>query len=492
MNLSADPQIARKITRLYLLALTAVALLSIGGQYLVQRSLESQSNDSRVVNIAGRQRMLSQKITKTVLLLQEQPDSLLLATYLADLNEALNLWQKSHKGLQSGYLAYIQTPVNNSDSTRAMFAAINPLFGAIYNNTTAVSKYFQQFGNNIPVSADIRNNIQIILDNERAYLGGMNQIVFQYDAEAKRRVNASQQIELILLLCTLIILVLEGLFIFRPAVRQIQRTIGLLIDSEQRTHRVNEELVGVNKSLEETREALLRATEEKYRQQINEQKMRSAYLIEGQEEERKRVALEIHDGLGQMLTALKFGIEKIGDSVNSTETVQQDLEELRGLVSQAISEARTISFNLMPAVLNDFGISSALKLLTAQVASNAAVNVTFNTNWNGKRLARNLEIGLYRVSQEALNNAVKYAEATDITVELWHKKKYIHLTILDNGRGFSPQKLSTRSRKSGPSHGISNMKERVYIINGDININSQPGQGTQIHVKVPLLLTEHA
>jgi hypothetical protein len=170
MNQLANPHIARKITRLYLLALTAVALLSVGGQFLVQRSLKSQSSDSRVINIAGRQRMLSQKITKTVLLLSEQADSLEVPVYLADLDEALDLWKKSHDGLQSGYLIYIQTPVNNSDSTRGMFYAINPLFGAIYSNATIVSKYYHNQPARAPVPSPISNNIRIILKNERAYL----------------------------------------------------------------------------------------------------------------------------------------------------------------------------------------------------------------------------------------------------------------------------------------------------------------------------------
>ena len=490
MNQLINTHISRKITLLYLLALTAVALLTVGGQFLVQRSLKSQSSDSRVINIAGRQRMLSQKISKTILLLSHQPNSINVPAYLTELDEALTLWKKSHDGLQNGYLTYIQTPVLNSDTIRNMFTDINPIFLAIFSNATVVKNYFHQT-KKLPAAPDVAKNIRIILDNERAYLQGMNQIVFQYDAEAARRVNSSQQIELILLIATLVILVLEGLFIFRPAVRQIQRTIGQLIESELRTQKMNEELKQVNKSLEETKVALLQATNEKYQQQINEQKIRSAYLIEGQEEERKRVALEIHDGLGQMLTALKFGIEKISDAIPEQEQAKKNLEDLRNLVSQTITEARTISFNLMPAVLSDFGISSALKLLTAQVASGADINVTFNTNWNGKRLARNLEIGLYRVSQEALHNAVKYAGAKDITVELWHKKKYIHLTVLDNGRGFSQQKLSPKSRKTGLSHGISNMKERVYMINGEITIQSRSGQGTQIHVKIPLQPTDH-
>ncbi|MDB5261622.1 MAG: hypothetical protein JWQ14_903, partial [Adhaeribacter sp.] len=345
MNHLADLHIAPKITRLYLLALSAVALLAVGGQYLVQRSLESQSGDSRVVNIAGRQRMLSQKISKTVLLLAGHHDSLHVPTYLADLDAALALWKKSDTGLQNGYLSYIRTPVNNTDTTRAMFAAVTPQFRAIYTNATAVSKYYHSHPDPAPAPPLISNSIRIILKNERPYLLGMDKIVFQYDAEAKRRVNASQQTEVIFLMATLAILLLEGIFIFRPAVQQIQRTIGLLIASEQRTQKINDELVRVNISLEETRAALLQATDEKYRQQLNEQKRRSAYLIEGQEEERKRVALEIHDGLGQMLTALKFGIEKIGDSVTDTDTARQNLDELRNLVSQTISEARTISFN---------------------------------------------------------------------------------------------------------------------------------------------------
>ncbi|WP_034256793.1 ATP-binding protein [Adhaeribacter aquaticus] len=485
MSQVANPHIAKKITWLYLLALTAVALLTIGGQLLVQRSLRRQQNDSRVVNIAGRQRMLSQKISKTVLLLQNHPDSTQASIYVADLTEALDLWKKNHDGLKDGYLAYVQTPVHNSAAISNMLTQIDPLFQAIYTNARFISSSYK--AEKLKALPAFSKESQFILSNERLFLKGMDQIVSQYDIEATNRVNYSQNIEYILLFCTLGILLLEGLFIFRPAVNQIQYTIGLLINSERRTQKINEELVQANKSLEETREALLEATNQKYLQQMNEQKLRAAYLIEGQEEERKRVAREIHDGLGQMLTALKFGIERIGDNLNDSETARNNMAGLQDLISQTISEARTISFNLMPAVLSDFGISSALKLLTAQVAANANVNVTFNTNWNGKRLLKNTEIGLYRVSQEALHNAVKYAGAKDITVELWSKKKYLHLTIADNGKGFKQERLAAQPKKTGLAHGISNMKERVSMINGEIEINSKAGKGTQINVKAPLL-----
>ncbi|MFT2011214.1 ATP-binding protein [Pontibacter sp. 13R65] len=485
MRKSADRNIARKITRLYLLALTAVALLSVGGQIIMQHSLKSQISDSRVINIAGRQRMLSQKICKTVLLLGNQSDNSQKRTYLTDLEEALELWQDSHEGLKSGYLDSIATPVINSDTINSMFEQIAPFYEAIITNANAVKDYHQQL-NLTSSPPPVTSSLRTILQQERAYLQAMNQIVYQYDAEASRRVYASQQMELILLFCTLGVLLLEGCFVFRPAVNQLQHTIKLLVQSERQTQQVNNELVQVNQSLEETKEALLEATSQKYRQEMNEQKLRSAYLIEGQEEERKRVAREIHDGLGQMLTAMKFGIEKMGDAVADIPTAQQNLADLRNLVSQTISEARTISFNLMPAVLSDFGISSALKLLTSQVAGSAGIHVAFKTNWNGKRLDKNVEIGLYRVCQEAMHNAVKYAGAKEIAVELVGNKKYIQLKVVDKGRGFDYNKLTLQPDMTGPAHGISNMKARVEMMNGQIDILAKPGKGTHIQVKIPL------
>ncbi|QHT67492.1 histidine kinase [Rhodocytophaga rosea] len=486
---SSDTTVTRKITKLYLLALTAVALLSIGGQVLVQRSLRNQLSDSRVINMAGRQRMLSQKISKTVLLLTRTPDSIQAALYLSDLRKDVKTWEDSHKGLVSGHVNAIETPVNNSDSIRQMFARIEPHFNKMLTN---VQQILQTYSNtSAPSYQVVEKNLNEVLRNEHPYLQLMDKIVFQYDAEAIQRVNTSQRIETILLISTLIVLLLEGIFIFRPAVSQIRHTIQMLVNSEQQTKQVNEELMQVNQSLEETREALLEATTQKHQQEMNEQKLRSSYLIEGQEEERKRIAREIHDGLGQMLTALKFSIEKVGDWVEDSEKGQKNLNQLRQLITQTITEARTISFNLMPAVLSDFGIASALKLLTGQIATSSEISITFTTNLTGERLVKNAEIGLYRIAQEAIHNAIKYAKASEITVDLSLKKKHIHLKIDDNGQGFAYDEFASKPGKNNPSAGISNMKERAFIINGDIKITTKPGKGTQIHVKIPYITLYH-
>jgi signal transduction histidine kinase len=192
-----------------------------------------------------------------------------------------------------------------------------------------------------------------------------------------------------------------------------------------------------------------------------------------------------------MLTALKFGIEKVGDSVDDSERGQKHLAELRQMITQTIREARTISFNLMPAVLSDFGIASALKLLTSQVAASADINVTFINNWRGERPAKNVETGLYRIAQEAIHNAVKYASATEITVEISVKKKYIYLKIEDDGQGFAYDGIASRSGTNSPAHGISNMKERAFLMNGEIKITTKPGKGTQIQLKVPFIYPYH-
>ena len=456
---------------------------------MVQRSLRNQLSDSRVINIAGRQRMLSQKISKTVLLLAHATDTSQVPLYISDLKQDVERWERSHQGLKNGYLPSVETPVNNSDSIRRMFAGIEPHFSTML---THVQQIIHLYSTNAPPTYQaIEPNLKQILRHERAYLQTMDNIVFEYDAEAIQRVNASQRIETILLISTLFVLLLEGLFIFRPAVNQIRHTIQRLIESEQQTKQMNEELLSLNQSLEETREALLQATTQRHQQEITEQKVRTSYLIEGQEEERKRIARDIHDGLGQMLTALKFGIEKVGDWVDESEKGQQNLTNLRQLISQTITEARTISFNLMPAVLSDFGIASALKLLANQVAASAGITITFTNNWTNERLAKNVEIGLYRIAQEAIHNAIKYAKASEVTVELSLKKKYIHLKIDDNGQGFAYDEFAGKPGKDSPSAGISNMKERAFIINGDLKITTKPGKGTGIHVKIPFITLYH-
>jgi signal transduction histidine kinase len=488
MREQSEKSVSWKITKLYLLALTAIALLSLGGQILVQFSLKKQLSDSRIINIAGRQRMLSQKICKTSLLLVTTSDGIDHKTHIDDLKEALELWVKYHNGLKDAHLDHINSSFTNSPTILSLFENIEPQFNTMYNSALEIqSEIIKKHANNIKT----RQSLRELLSNEREYLKKMDKIVLQYQVEATEKVNRSRFNELILFVCTLLILVLEAGFVFKPAVRQIKLTIEKLIDSEKNTLLINEELKVTNKELKETREALLEATNQRHLKEISRQKIRSAYLVEGQEEERKRIAREIHDGLGQMLTALKFGIERVSNSPNLSYDDQKNLMDLQFMVSDTISEVRTISFNLMPTVLSDFGIASALKLLTSQVAKHSGVAIGFHSNLSADRLPKNVEVGLYRISQEAIHNAVKYAKAKEINVELIRKKRNIFLKISDNGSGFSFNEIASPTEAKGPGNGISNMKERAFLINGDIKIITDPGRGTEIHLKTSMQELEY-
>lgn len=475
-----DTKVAGKFTRLYIIALSAVALLSVIGQILVQIALREQSSDARVVNIAGRQRMLSQKICKNVLLLGYKIDTLNREIQKKELDESLAAWHTFHIGLQSGNLDTLNHRVNNSDSILQLFKKIEPHFLTIYNNAHALS-------NTLAISTQEYRALVIndILLNEKLFLKGMDKIVFTYAQEAKERVDALKQIEIFLLLVTLIILVFEGLLIFRPAVAQLHKTMLRLIDSETQANVINKELLILNNSLRKTEQELLNSTNEKYKQQMNEQKIRSTSLVKGQESERKRIARDIHDGIGQMLTALKLNIESIApDQLPEKEKVR--LEEARKLIGKTIAETRTITFNLMPTVLSDFGIVSALKQLADQASKNSGANVVFICPNSFSRLDKSIEIGVYRIAQEAINNAVKYSQAKEISVELLLNDNYIYLTIIDNGKGFNIKKPDLDSDHKKISNGIYNMQERTNLLDGEFKISATPGKGTKIWSKIPV------
>ncbi|HWZ89999.1 MAG TPA: type IV pili methyl-accepting chemotaxis transducer N-terminal domain-containing protein [Polyangiaceae bacterium] len=218
----------RSLTIRYILALTSVALLSIGGQVLVQLSLARQHSDAHLVNIAGRQRMLSQKLTKSALALLVAEDTVAPSARLNELRTTLELWERSHLGLQLGDAA-LELPGQNSHTVAVMFAGLE----APHQKMAAAVR--ATLAN--PSEAQERDSARVLLDSEPAFLKGMDAIVFQYDAEANARVTQLKHVELALMLLTLLILAVEGLFVFRPAVTQLRRVIEDLWQTEDELRR---------------------------------------------------------------------------------------------------------------------------------------------------------------------------------------------------------------------------------------------------------------
>ncbi|MDR1526371.1 MAG: sensor histidine kinase [Dysgonamonadaceae bacterium] len=189
----------------------------------------------------------------------------------------------------------------------------------------------------------------------------------------------------------------------------------------------------------------------------------SKSVIEGETAERKRLARELHDGLGGMLAAVKINLDNL-----------DHLENARSLLDHSIEELRHIARNLMPVALTHSGLKTSLDDFCR-----AFPHVHFHFYGENKRISENRELLLYRCVIELVNNAVKYSEAENINVQLIQNEKNLLLTVHDDGCGFDPNKV-----KQGL--GLKNLSDRLTIHNGKLDINSTPGQGTEVNVELSI------
>jgi len=457
----------KSLTSRYILALSSVAILAIIGQLLIHQIIENQLADSRVVNIAGKQRYKSQEICKLVFAIQLHYHHPLYHDKAASLKALLASWEKEHNGLVRGD-ADLNLPGNNSGEITSMFTNLDPDFYIIRDNALLVADLSADSSDVSDMAMD--KSVREVMEREYIFLTKMNAIVHQYEEEAKDKVITLRRIEIILLIITLTILTLEGFFIFRPAVFKIKETIQNLTASEKNALQLANELTLANNVLKDSYE--------------REQKIRSASLIEGQENERKTIAMELHDSIGQYLMTMKYKIEDLSPANNSDEADKK--YELQQLVKQTIQDTRKISFNLMPSILTDFGLATALKSLSDNISHTSGISIDFENTSAFKRLKSIAEINLYRIVQESLSNAVKYSEADEIQIKLFTKGEAIVLTVYDNGKGFDTAALKNEEHdriKSG--NGMSNIKERALMLSGSVTIESLIGEGTKVTVAIP-------
>jgi two-component system NarL family sensor kinase len=197
-------------------------------------------------------------------------------------------------------------------------------------------------------------------------------------------------------------------------------------------------------------------------------------LLEGQEKERARIARDLHDGLGAMLTTMKL---RLGHELNETTK-----EELTALLDDAISEARNLSRNLMPAVLMDFGLFDALAQLAQSTQKNAGitVNYIFESEHQKSRLKKSRQVYVYRIAQEAINNALKHADCTEIQLSITEFDDQLNVYIKDNGKG-----LADGSVSESQGLGFKNIKERTELLNGELILESD-NRGTIVEVNIPI------
>ena len=433
----------------------------------------------------------------------------------------------------------------------------------------------------------------------------MDDIVFQYDAEAREKVATLSKLEYVLMFVSIVVILLEILFVFRPTTVQVNKTVNQLITSEKNAKQLSKEIGALYTSLEKSyeqisninlpvenprlfakadqggnitfvadlmeelskreiketgmplsqlfegmenpgdwmdevvdtvsegnhwqgevyfhdakggdcwidmtitpvyneqndiEELLILGTDLTMRKQaernmnvksraeiekkINQQKFRSVLILEGQEEERKRIAMDIHDGIGQMLTSLKFQIESI--NLKESEKAQTKISEIDVLIKQIIKEVRKVTFNLKPTVLGDYGLQAALNVFIQEIGKLIDIKLIYKTEGELYRLPQKIENNIFRIIQEAINNAIKYSEAEIIEVFLRQSENDLTITVKDAGKGFDPKIVEARSVNIESGRGFFNMYERTEYVNGRLEIISDPGKGTTVQLTVPM------
>jgi len=251
---------------------------------------------------------------------------------------------------------------------------------------------------------------------------------------------------------------------FNTMVDGLEQSRDSLMKTQKDLERLNAEnnrlLVELTKKEVELRRALRRA-------------------VEYQEEERKRVSRELHDEIGQALTSILIRLKNLQD-VTDLNLISDRVNGIRYIASQTIEEMRRLSMDLRPAALDNLGILPALRWYVGQsIQQNEGIEIQFISPARMDRMPTEIEIVLYRIAQEGLNNAIRHGGAKQIEVKLERNLRFVWLSISDNGRGFDPA-------ESNRGLGLVGIRERVELIKGQCGIESQAGSGTRLWVEIPL------
>ncbi len=203
-------------------------------------------------------------------------------------------------------------------------------------------------------------------------------------------------------------------------------------------------------------------------------------IINTEENERKRFAKDLHDGLGPILSTVKMSLSALNDRIkDASGTVI--LNNTNHLVNEAIATIKDISNNLSPHVLSNFGLSSAIGAFTTKINQTKAVDIDFKSNMEAQRLENDKEVVIYRAVCELINNSILHSGASRIEIELNKHEKFVTLQFNDNGRGFD---TSTLSKEDTKGMGLSNIETRVKTVEGVFILESTPGKGTSALIKM--------
>jgi two-component system, NarL family, sensor kinase len=222
----------------------------------------------------------------------------------------------------------------------------------------------------------------------------------------------------------------------------------------------------------------LKAREKLSSELLRQEQLRNKAIIITQENERKRIAEELHDGIGQMMSAVKLNVAALEQNLKEK---NEQYKSTIDLIDESCKELRNISHNMMPGILIKAGLIPAVKELVSKINSSGAINISVAADDPKIRLGETIEVNFFRIVQELITNIVKYANATEAQVSISMENNVFTIMIEDNGKGFDKEML-----KTSPGNGWNNILSRINLLQGKIEIDSQPGKGTVVFIEAPL------
>ena len=271
--------------------------------------------------------------------------------------------------------------------------------------------------------------------------------------------------------------------VLREKEQQLQDRRRKLEEKYQRTRKTLERSENLVNRLSMVRD-FLEGKMENISEQFKDMKDREKFvmkIIEMQEEERKRVAREIHDGPAQSLANLVMRVEVAQNMLHQDlEKADKELEELKNIVRSSVKDVRKIIYDLRPMSLDDLGLIPTLRKYIEDFIDDTGIEIEFEVLGQEKELPSTHEITVFRLVQESLNNIKKHARADTGRVRLEFASENLNILIVDDGVGFNPKNDKT------DSYGITSMKERCNLLDGEFDLESSKHRGTRIRIKLPL------
>ncbi|MCU6792954.1 MULTISPECIES: sensor histidine kinase [Paenibacillus] len=212
-------------------------------------------------------------------------------------------------------------------------------------------------------------------------------------------------------------------------------------------------------------------------------------IILAQEEERKRIAREIHDGLAQTLANVVLRTEIVERMLNrdTISSAKEELVDLKIQVRSGIEEVRKIIFNLRPMALDDLGLVPALRKFIQDYEEKTKIRTKIELAGKEARLPSGMEVAIFRVVQEAFSNVLKHSQASHVTLELTYQQQMVKVTVKDNGIGFVVEQIDKKIDK-GSHYGLMGMRERVELLEGRMEVESDVGAGAKVSMLIPIKL----